>query len=74
MPGHQVGGGEGGEAFEGRQLLHRQRVEIGRVGDQPGATSWTTRSSPSPSMSMAEREAKWAMRCTRCAGQSMLVQ
>ena len=34
--GDEIGGGEGGETLEGGQLLHRQLVEIGGVGDQPG--------------------------------------
>ena len=55
-------------------MFHREPVEVGRVGDEPGHHQLITRSSPRPSMSMAEREAKWAMRWTRWAGQSRLVQ
>ena len=36
--------------------------------------SCITRLSPRCSMSIAPRDAKWAMRCTRCPGHSALVQ
>ena len=50
-------------------------VTVGRVGQQAGCRrAGPTRCSPRPSMSMAPREAKCTIRCTRCAGQLLLTQ
>ncbi len=57
MPADQVVGGKVAKRSSAGELGHGQRVEVGRIEDQPGHHQLVTRSSPSPSMSMAEREA-----------------
>ena len=60
-----------GHPFQAEELFPRQKVEIGRIVDQPLVTSCVTIFSPRPSISSPPREAKWAM-CSRIwAGQAM---
>ena len=60
--GHQVGGRQGGEALERGELLHRQRVEVGRVDDQPGRRP-AGRPAPRPAPRCPWRSGRRSGRC-----------